>query len=195
MSTSRSEHLTLGYASQSASQPRSTSPSANNSPIDPLPPSRSPFGLSGGLNPSGKMASNSRSGAGSPSHEMSGSSRLFSKRAREIQAQEGVPGMPGSLWGGPPTSGNSTPLRENIPESPTDGFPDFAQLPTPDSMPQTRRARAGTVPSRFSPGGAANGMLGVAGLAAKTSRPTPTQSPFKSPSPNPDPPGEPSCQL
>ncbi|RKL34740.1 Pumilio domain-containing protein C56F2.08c [Fusarium proliferatum] len=183
MSTSRSEHLALGYAS---SQPRSGSPSASNSPIDPLPPSRSPFGLSGGLNPSSKMAGISRSGAGSPSHELPGSSRLFSKRAREIQAQEGVPGMPGSLWGGPPTSGNSTPLRENIPESPTDGFPDFAQLPTPDSMPQTRRARAGTVPSRFSPGGAGNGMIGIPGLVAKTNRPTPTQSPFKSPSPNPD---------
>lgn len=107
-------------------------------------------------------------------------------RAREIQAQEGVPGMPGILWGGPPTSGNSTPLRENIPESPTDGFPGFAQLPTPDSMPQTRRARAGTVPSRFSPGGANVGVPGVAGLAAKSSRPTPAQSPFKSPSPNAD---------
>lgn len=141
------------------------------------------------MNPSGKMASNSRSGAGSPSHDMAGSSRLFSKRAREIQAQEGVPGMPGNLWGGPPTSGNSTPLRENIPESPTDGFPDFAQLPTPDTMPQTRRARAGTVPSRFSPGGVNNGLLGVANLAAKSARPTPSQSPFnKSPSPNPEPP-------
>lgn len=106
-------------------------------------------------------------------------------RAREIQAQEGVPV---NLWGGPPTSGNSTPLRENIPESPTDGFPDFAQLPTPDSIPQGRRARAGTVPSRFSPGGAQNGVLNMPpGLAAKTSRPTPTQSPFnKTPSPNPD---------
>ncbi|KAL6403777.1 hypothetical protein AUP68_13149 [Ilyonectria robusta] len=81
MSTARSEHLTRGYSSQSASQTRSASPSANNSPIDPpLPSSRSPFGMSGGLNPSGKMASNSRSGAGSPSHEMAGSSRLFSKR-------------------------------------------------------------------------------------------------------------------
>ena len=108
-------------------------------------------------------------------------------RAREIQAQEGVTGIPVNLWGGPPTSGNSTPLRENIPESPTDGFPDFAHLPTPDSLPQTRRARAGTVPSRFSPGGAQNGLLNIPGLAAKTSRPTPTQSPFnKSPSPNPD---------
>ncbi|KAF7563812.1 hypothetical protein G7046_g341 [Stylonectria norvegica] len=130
------------------------------------------------------MASNSRSGAGSPSHEMGGSSRLFSKRAREIQAQEGVPGMPVNLWGGPPTSGNSTPLRENIPESPTDGFPDFAQLPTPDSMPQTRRARAGTVPSRFSPGGAANGIVGIPGIGPKSSRPTPTQSPFN-PTPSP----------
>lgn len=95
--------------------------------------------------------------------------------------------MPSNLWSGPPTSGNSTPLRENIPESPTDGFPDFVQLPTSDSMPQTRRARAGTVPSRFSPGGAGNGFLGPAALAAKSSRATPSQSPFnKSPSPNMD---------
>ncbi|GJC80674.1 pumilio domain-containing protein C56F2.08c [Colletotrichum liriopes] len=133
------------------------------------------------------MASASRSGAGSPSHEMPGSSRLFSKRAREIQAQEGVPGLPVNPWGGPPTSGNSTPLRENIPESPTDGFPDFAQLPTPDSMPQARRARAGTVPSRFSPGGAGNGLLSIPAMAPKSSRPTPSHSPFKSPSPGLEP--------
>lgn len=103
-------------------------------------------------------------------------------RAREIQAQEGVPV---NVWG-PPTSGNSTPLRENIPESPTDGFPDFTQLPTPESTPQvTRRARAGTVPSRFSPGGATtNGLGGLPSLVAKTSRPSPSPSPFKSPSPN-----------
>ncbi|GJC95744.1 RNA-binding protein [Colletotrichum higginsianum] len=133
------------------------------------------------------MASASRSGAGSPSHEMPGSSRLFSKRAREIQAQEGVPGLPVNPWGGPPTSGNSTPLRENIPESPTDGFPDFAQLPTPDSMPQARRARAGTVPSRFSPGGAGNGLLSIPAMAPKSSRPTPSHSPFKSSSPGLEP--------
>lgn len=104
-------------------------------------------------------------------------------RAREIQAQEGVPGLPLNPWGGPPTSGNSTPLRENIPESPTDGFPDFAQLPTPDSLPQTRRTRAGTLPSRFSPGAAGNALLGIPALASKTSRPSPSQTPFKSPSP------------
>ncbi len=94
-------------------------------------------------------------------------------------------------WGGPPTSGNSTPLRENIPESPTDGFPDFAQLPTPDTLPQTRRARAGTLPSRFSPG-AGNPMLGIPALASKTSRPSPSQTPFKSPSPGLDAPNDPS---
>jgi len=95
--------------------------------------------------------------------------------------------MPVNPWGGPPTSGNSTPLRENIPESPTDGFPDFTQLPTPESLPQTRRARAGTVPSRFSPGGAGNGLLSIPVLASKTSRPSPTHTPFKSPSPGLDP--------
>ncbi|KAK5990233.1 Pumilio domain-containing protein P35G2.14 [Cladobotryum mycophilum] len=188
MSASRSDHLALGYSSHPANQNRSNSPSANNSPIDPLALSnRQAFGLAGGMNPNNLMAGSTRSGAGSPSHEMAGSSRLFSKRAREIQAQEGVPGMPLNPWGGPPTSGNSTPLRENIPESPTDGFPDFAQLPTPESISQPRRARAGTVPSRFSPGGVGNvnGLLGIPGLAAKSARATPSQSPFnKSPSPN-----------
>lgn len=83
----------------------------------------------------------------SPQHTLT-----LTSRAREIQAQEGIPGLPLNPWGGPPTSGNSTPLRENIPESPTDGFPDFAQLPTPESLNPPRRARAGTVPSRFPPG-------------------------------------------
>ncbi|KAM7200271.1 protein JSN1 [Rhypophila sp. PSN 637] len=184
MSTIRpNEHLTIGYPPQTASaQNRSGSPSST-SPIDPQSAStlRSPFGLSPGLTPTNKMSGATRSGAGSPSHEMAASGRLFSKRAREIQAQEGV--APLNPWGGPPTSGNSTPLRENIPESPTDGFPDFAQLPTPDSLPGTRRARAGTVPSRFSPGGAGNGLLSIPALASKTSRPSPSHTPFKSPSP------------
>ncbi|GAO19412.1 hypothetical protein UVI_02060820 [Ustilaginoidea virens] len=51
-------------------------------------------------------------------------------------------------------------------------------------MPQTRRARAGTVPSRL-PGGPVNGLLNAHSLAAKSARATPSQSPFgKSPSPN-----------
>lgn len=111
----------------------------------------------------------------------------FFYRAREIQAQEGVSGLPLNPWGGPPTSGNSTPLRENIPESPTDGFPDFAQLPTPDSMNQPRRARAGTVPSRFPPGMPVPGHLPVSGLGAKSARNTPSQTPYnKTPSPGLD---------
>lgn len=155
------------------------------------------------------MANPTRSGSGSPSHEMGGSSRLFPKRyalapfmsspwnmransdripqrAREIQAQEGIPGLPLNPWGGPPTSGNSTPLRENIPESPTDGFPDFVQPSSAQDasgMPQTRRARAGTVPSRFSPGGPGPGLFNAATIGSKSSRPTPTETPYKSPSP------------
>ncbi|TVY91462.1 Pumilio domain-containing protein [Lachnellula willkommii] len=185
--SSRSEHLSLGYLPQpSASLPRSGSSTANTSPTEASSGSaaRSPF-AAGGMNPAGKMAGNTRSGAGSPSHELGSSTgnRFLSKsRAREIQAQEG---LPINVWG-PPTSGNSTPLRENIPESPTDGFPDFTPPQTSESNPQsTRRARAGTVPSRFSPGGAANGLGPLPTIVAnKTSRPTPSPSPFKSPSPN-----------
>ncbi|KOS17167.1 Pumilio domain-containing protein [Escovopsis weberi] len=92
--------------------------------------------------------------------------------------------MPLNMWSGPPTSGNSTPLRENIPESPTDDFPDFAQLPAPETISQPRRTRAGTLPSRL--GGAGNGLLN-----AKSARATPSPNPFnKSPSPNLEPPQE-----
>ncbi|KAI1761731.1 hypothetical protein GGR53DRAFT_469034 [Hypoxylon sp. FL1150] len=184
MSTSRSEHLSLGYPPKAANG-RSTSPTTSFPPIDSPGVStvRSPFGMSGVLNPPGKMAGTTRSGAGSPSHETAGSSRLFTKRAREIQAQEGIPGLSNNPWGGPPTSGNSTPLRENIPESPTDGFPDFTQGPSHDSLPSTRRARAGTVPSRFPAGNIGNGLLNIAAVNSQSSRPTPSQSPYQSPSP------------
>ncbi|KAH8673652.1 hypothetical protein BX600DRAFT_378710 [Xylariales sp. PMI_506] len=189
MSSARSEHMNLGFAP--TGQGRSNTPpttTTSHSPIEAVAASagRSPFGMSGALNPSAtKMAGTTRSGAGSPSHDLPGSNRLFSKRAREIQAQEGVTGLPLNPWGGPPTSGNSTPLRENIPESPTDGFPDFAQLPTPDSLPATgRRARAGTVPSRFPGAPVGNGLLSIPALNAQSSRASPSQTPFnKTPSP------------
>jgi protein JSN1 len=77
MSSTRPEHLGLGF-SHSAGQPRSGSPSTSNSPSDPS--SRSPFGLPGGVNPAGVMAANTRSGTGSPSHDLGGPGRLFSKR-------------------------------------------------------------------------------------------------------------------
>lgn len=103
---------------------------------------------------------------------------LTHHRAREIQAQEGVPV---NVWG-PPTSGNSTPLRENIPESPNDGLSGYPHQSVSESQPgTTRRARAGTVPSRFSPGGVSNGAS-LPPSMTKNSRLTPPSS-FKSPSP------------
>ncbi|KAI0202175.1 hypothetical protein F4808DRAFT_81375 [Astrocystis sublimbata] len=188
MSSARSEHLSIGYPPQSAGSQRSTSPVTHISPAESPSGSsiKSPFGMSGVMNSGSKMGGASRSGAGSPSHDGTpGSARLYSKRAREIQAQEGIPGLPvNNPWGGPPTSGNSTPLRENIPESPTDGFPDFAQLPTSDSLPATRRARAGTVPSRFPGASLGNGLHNAPTLSTQSSRPTPSHTPFnKTPPP------------
>ncbi|TEY49878.1 hypothetical protein BOTCAL_0282g00040 [Botryotinia calthae] len=184
MSNKRSEHPNLTHLPQSAAGfPRSGSSTANTSPTEAstgLPSLRSPYGALP-LNSAGKMASNTRSGAGSPSHDQlntqSSANRYppTAKRTREI-VQEG--GFNSSNVWGPPTSGNSTPLRETIPESPTDGFPDFAQLPTTETIP-TRRGRAGTLPSRFSSGGPLNAAPGL-GLASKTSRPTPSPSPFQS---------------
>ncbi|KAI9773587.1 MAG: hypothetical protein M1840_006861 [Geoglossum simile] len=178
-SSSKSDHLHLNYLSQLSAnqQPQSGSSTANSSPIEPgtgTSSLRSPFGNPNGLGGTGSSAGGARLGAGSPSHELGG--RLYSKRAREIQAQEG---LTPSLWG-PPTSGNSTPLRENIPESPTDGFPDFGPLPTEElTHSSVRRARAGTVPSRFSPGAASTGLTVPQALIPKTSRPSPSTSPFK----------------
>lgn len=84
MSTSRpGEHINVGYPPQTLSaQARSNSPTAN-SPNDPQSAGsthRSPFGLSPGLTSSAKMSGAPRSGAGSPSHEMAASGRLFTKR-------------------------------------------------------------------------------------------------------------------
>lgn len=77
MTSSRSEHPTLGYLPSAVLQPRSGSPTANSSPTEPTASAtlRSPFGF-----PPGKMAGASRSGAGSPSHELGGAARPFSKR-------------------------------------------------------------------------------------------------------------------
>lgn len=100
-------------------------------------------------------------------------------RAREIQAQEG---LTPSLWGtlGPPASGGSTPLRETIPESPSqDGFPDFMPPSEAPTQSPARRARAGTVPSRFSPAAPPGQVVSQLSLP-KTSRPTPSASPFRS---------------
>ncbi|KAF2100608.1 hypothetical protein NA57DRAFT_36523 [Rhizodiscina lignyota] len=181
--SSRPEHnINLSYLPQlgpSPTLPRSGSSTAATSPIEP--PSgnsiKSPFGNLPTMN--ANSTASTRINAGSPSHEFGGGGRLYSKRAREIQAQEGLSPQ---VWG-PPTSGNSTPLRETIPESPTgDSFPDFNQgapVETGAIPSSGRRARAGTLPSRFSPTTGLNQLNVPSSLLPKTSRPTPSTSPFK----------------
>ncbi|KAF2763561.1 RNA binding protein [Pseudovirgaria hyperparasitica] len=177
--TSRSEQpINLNYIPQLGSQPRSGTSTGSTSPTDPSIGSSTRFQMSSGSNTSlGSTAPSMRLGAGSPSHEYG--SRLFSKRAREIQAQEGLGPQ---IWG-PPTSGHSTPLRETIPESPnTDSFPDFNATSISDGhvpQPARQRTRAGTLPSRFSPGGNIPGLSAYPTLPPKTSRPTPSTSPFQ----------------
>ncbi|KAL4806455.1 hypothetical protein BDV18DRAFT_127448 [Aspergillus unguis] len=165
-------HMNLNYIP--TTQPMSGTSTGRSSPSDPSANAiKPPFGSSGSLNGSSGSIGSARLGAGSPSHDLG--ARLFSKRAREIQAEEGV-----SPFWGPPTSGHSTPLRENIPESPSqEGFPDLVP-PTSGSMNgPARRTRAGTVPSRFSPVGVLNEANLQQPFMSQSSRPTPSTSPFR----------------
>lgn len=160
---------------------------ANSSPTDPSSGSLRP-GYANGSMSAGNSTNSVRMGAGSPNYDGSSGSRLFTKRAREIQAEEGVgPPHPPGLWG-PMSSSSSSSLRdrENIlPEAQsTNSFADSTPLPTDFSSPVFRRARAGTVPSRFSPGGLNNAPPIISNIIPQTSRPSPVPSPFKSPSPS-----------
>ncbi|KAE9971217.1 hypothetical protein EG328_005777 [Venturia inaequalis] len=172
-------HLNLNYMPQlGPNQPRSGSSTAATSPIEqPQSANSLKYPLGSGNTMTGIPNGVPRMNSSSPNHEFGGS-RLYSKRAREIQAQEGLGHQ---VWG-PPTSGNSTPLRETIPESPSgEGFPDFSQG-TPEAAPPnlTRgRTRAGTLPSRFSPAAGLGALNPQSVLVSKTSRPTPSTSPFK----------------
>ncbi|KAF2150714.1 hypothetical protein K461DRAFT_229265 [Myriangium duriaei CBS 260.36] len=163
VSSPRSDHkLDLGPLPQANLTQIRASSSANASPAEsagnslryPLGNSMATVGGAGGIN---------RTGAGSPSKDFGGSRLFPSKRAREIQAQEGVSPQ---VWGPPPAgSGHSTPLRETIPESPSsDSFPEFdqgtSQAQTSPLPAQQRRGRAGTVPSRF-PGSNPLGSIGA----------------------------------
>ncbi|KAL2846730.1 hypothetical protein BJX68DRAFT_240340 [Aspergillus pseudodeflectus] len=167
-------HMSLNYIP--TTQSMSGTSTGRNSPNDPsaAAPIKPPFGSSTSLNGAAGSIGSARLGAGSPSHELG--ARLFSKRAREIQAEEGV--SP-SIWG-PPTSGHSTPLRENIPESPSqEGFPDLVPPSSSSMNSPGRRTRAGTVPSRFPPVGVLNETNLQQPFMAQSSRPTPSTSPFR----------------
>ncbi|EWC44511.1 hypothetical protein DRE_06779 [Drechslerella stenobrocha 248] len=117
-----------------------------------------------------------RRGAGSPSNYEGG--KLYSKRAREIQAEEGVGP---SLWA-PLTASSTIREHETIQEevtSPSYGEPTTTtttSAPPGLTPPIGRRARAGTMPSRLPPGG----FLPPPGPPLPvTSRPSPSVSPFK----------------
>lgn len=158
---------------------RSGSSTSNTSPVDPSTGNiaKPLLGVASSMNSSNPGLGSARLGAGSPLHDSN--PRLYPKRTRELQAQEGL--SPG-IWGPPTASGNSTPLRENIPESPNqDVFPDLALSAESGLNSPARRARAGTVPSRFSPVGTLNGINIQQSMLSKTSRPTPSTSPFKPP--------------
>ncbi|KAJ5721066.1 uncharacterized protein N7483_009000 [Penicillium malachiteum] len=149
------------------SQPMSGASTGRSSPSDLAGSgtAKAPFGSAGSIGAA-------RLGAGSPSEL---GTRLY-KRTREIQAQEGV--SP-NIWG-PPTSGHSTPLRENIPESPSqDSFPDLIPTSNGSITGSGRRARAGTVPSRFPPMATLNELDLQQQFMSQTSRPTPSTSPFR----------------
>ncbi|EME45352.1 hypothetical protein DOTSEDRAFT_150350 [Dothistroma septosporum NZE10] len=168
-------------------QTRSANGSGANSPID------APAGSGSGSGAGSRFPfANGRAGSPSKAYggglEGSSGSRLFPKRAREIQQQEGLSPQP---WGPPTTgSGHSTPLRETIPESPgSDSFPDFDVGNLPAGSPgalsasnSVRRSRAGTVPSRFP----AMGSIGTTPTSAmpKPSRATPSVGPYQSGSPS-----------
>lgn len=76
-------HLNLNHLPQlSATQPRSGSCTANTSPIEPPAGTavKSPFGNPVSKGSMSTAAGASRSGTGSPSHELGGAGRLYSKR-------------------------------------------------------------------------------------------------------------------
>ncbi|KAK5108767.1 hypothetical protein LTR62_007827 [Meristemomyces frigidus] len=169
-----------GLGSLNPTTSRSANNSGTNSPSEQPAGSGLRHALGNGLGSATAQAAAGRAGAGSPSKEFG--SRLFPKRAREIQAQEGLTPQ---IWGPPTTgSGHSTPLRETIPESPgSDSFPDFdadqASAGAASSTPaasSSRRARAGTVPSRFPPISSLNSSQ--TSLLPKTGRVSGSNSPY-----------------
>ncbi|TGZ84486.1 hypothetical protein EX30DRAFT_367650 [Ascodesmis nigricans] len=156
---------------QNISAPSSGRNTANSSPIENSSSNPTRFSLQ-------HAANGSRMGAGSPSYDGSNSgSRLYSKRAREIQQEEGV-GAPG-LWGPISNSSASSLLREREPPIPEHPLPESSDAVTDYTTP-IRRARAGTLPSRFPPGTGLPTPPPPSQIP-NTSRPSPATTPFNAP--------------
>ncbi|QIX00832.1 hypothetical protein AMS68_006349 [Peltaster fructicola] len=172
-----------GLPQMNLSANRSQNGSSANSPSEQPAGSAMRYPLGSALGAASNQIGTTRTGAGSPSKEYG--SRLFPKRAREIQAQEGLASQ---IWGPPPSgSGHSTPLRETIPESPSsDSFPDFdagtgSNGAAQSAIGSNRRARAGTVPSRFPAAPSPSGMGNFSSLSRSGSlRSTPLQNAYAS---------------
>src|SRR2546421_32225 len=107
---SLSFQFTLAYLPQTP-LPQSGSSTSNTSPTEPTAGTsmKSVFAGTNILGPNSSAPGGTRLGAGSPLHDPA--ARLFPKRTRELQARGD--GLSSNIWG-PPTSGNSTPLRETI---------------------------------------------------------------------------------
>ena len=108
----------------------------------------------------------------------------FRNRAREIQAEEGVGHS--QIWGPMSSSTTASSLREreNIQQdSQQSAFPEPIALQPEFESPVFRRARAGTVPSRFSPVTLTNNSPPTSVLPT-TTRPSPAPSPFKANAPS-----------
>lgn len=104
---------------------------------------------------------------------------LILHSAREIQAEEGV--AHSQIWGpmSPSTTTTIREQRENISQdSQQSAFPEPIVLQPEFESPVYRRARAGTVPSRFSPVTLTNNSPPPSVLPT-TTRPSPAPSPFK----------------
>ncbi|RPA80878.1 ARM repeat-containing protein, partial [Ascobolus immersus RN42] len=111
----------------------------------------------------------SRMGAGSPSYDSA--SKLYSRRAREIQAEEGVAPPPWRLS----AAASQSSLREQsaLHEGSTADFPS-----TIGASPGLRRARAGTLPSKFIPNLSSPSPPSNLFSSSSSSRISPVPSPF-----------------
>lgn len=109
----------------------------------------------------------------------------FVYRAREIQAEEGV--AHSQIWGPVSSATTSSSLRERDPisqDSQQSAFPEPIALQPEFESPVYRRARAGTVPSRFSPVTLTNNSPPPPPVLPTTTRPSPAPSPFKANAPS-----------